>query len=405
MSSAALSLASPNPASRKVLFLPRFVYLVIVNGNGGCVIQNPKLCRVQSKPESSSEIYIYAVFSGAFGVVFSLTIAKENQRSEESKTRSTPTNIDYRWINGGITRPSLRRRLGSESDLHESEQGSSEGDPNLFREQSTREAEIMVVVHEVLKTDSMAGVALKYGIALPDLRKANHLWASDPIHLRKVLYIPLHLSSKKHLYYSADEHRKDERDETDNGEVPVDASSSSNSSSVVIQRIPASQLAFFPPPSHPSPSLQSEQMSYSPVRTPPRIRTESPNSGALSSLLHSLPLPSRDLFFPRLSTDSSETSSTTNASESSSDIDQEHEMSVLGTTASSPRRRKRTISGPRLRQNSHRTSSTSIETLRKGVKGGAYDINLEPMVPLQTEQLKPSPQMELPRTLRQAAVD
>ena len=49
--------------------------------------------------------------------------------------------------------------------------------------------------------DSIAGVALKYGISLADLRRANHLWASDSIHLRKVLYIPFHLSTRKDLFY------------------------------------------------------------------------------------------------------------------------------------------------------------------------------------------------------------
>ena len=34
-------------------------------------------------------------------------------------------------------------------------------------------------------------MALRYGISLAELRRVNHLWASDSIHLRKVLYIPL----------------------------------------------------------------------------------------------------------------------------------------------------------------------------------------------------------------------
>ncbi|KAG8816832.1 hypothetical protein FRC17_000170, partial [Serendipita sp. 399] len=51
--------------------------------------------------------------------------------------------------------------------------------------------EAEVFEHEVLPTDSLAGVALKYGITVAQLRKCNKMWASDTIHLRKVLYIPV----------------------------------------------------------------------------------------------------------------------------------------------------------------------------------------------------------------------
>ncbi|KAG8752646.1 hypothetical protein FRC14_006883, partial [Serendipita sp. 396] len=53
------------------------------------------------------------------------------------------------------------------------------------------EAEAEVFEHKVLPTDSLAGVALKYGITVAQLRKCNKMWASDTIHLRKVLYIPI----------------------------------------------------------------------------------------------------------------------------------------------------------------------------------------------------------------------
>lgn len=50
---------------------------------------------------------------------------------------------------------------------------------------------------QVSRSDSLPGIALKYGISLADLRKANQLWASDPVQLRQVLYIPIHLTSVK----------------------------------------------------------------------------------------------------------------------------------------------------------------------------------------------------------------
>lgn len=53
------------------------------------------------------------------------------------------------------------------------------------------EAGAEVFEHIILPTDSLAGVALKYGITVAQLRKCNKMWASDTIHLRKVLYIPV----------------------------------------------------------------------------------------------------------------------------------------------------------------------------------------------------------------------
>ncbi|CAG8520716.1 11148_t:CDS:2 [Acaulospora morrowiae] len=60
----------------------------------------------------------------------------------------------------------------------------------------------MVIVHSVKPSDTLAGVALLYGIEcstdsfnydlqLSILKRANKLWTSDSIHLRKELYIPL----------------------------------------------------------------------------------------------------------------------------------------------------------------------------------------------------------------------
>jgi len=49
----------------------------------------------------------------------------------------------------------------------------------------------MVIVHEVKSSDTIAGVALFYGIEISILKKANKLWTNDSIHLRKFLYIPI----------------------------------------------------------------------------------------------------------------------------------------------------------------------------------------------------------------------
>ncbi|KAH7102000.1 hypothetical protein BKA62DRAFT_702056 [Auriculariales sp. MPI-PUGE-AT-0066] len=45
--------------------------------------------------------------------------------------------------------------------------------------------------HVVAPGDSLAGIALRYGVNVAALRRANGLWANDSIHLRKTLTIPL----------------------------------------------------------------------------------------------------------------------------------------------------------------------------------------------------------------------
>ncbi|KAF8134251.1 hypothetical protein EV363DRAFT_1447988 [Boletus edulis] len=46
------------------------------------------------------------------------------------------------------------------------------------------------IIHPVGPNDSYAGVALRYGVSIAALRRANQLWPSDPIHLRTELMIP-----------------------------------------------------------------------------------------------------------------------------------------------------------------------------------------------------------------------
>ncbi|EJD38512.1 hypothetical protein AURDEDRAFT_139537 [Auricularia subglabra TFB-10046 SS5] len=46
------------------------------------------------------------------------------------------------------------------------------------------------ITHTVSHMDSLAGVALRYGVSVATLRRANGLWASDSIHLRAALVIP-----------------------------------------------------------------------------------------------------------------------------------------------------------------------------------------------------------------------
>ncbi|GAA5918378.1 hypothetical protein JCM6882_002788 [Rhodosporidiobolus microsporus] len=48
-----------------------------------------------------------------------------------------------------------------------------------------------VIVHKLVKTDTIASISLQYGITPQALRASNRLWPSDPIFLRSTLLVPL----------------------------------------------------------------------------------------------------------------------------------------------------------------------------------------------------------------------
>ncbi|KAI0326384.1 hypothetical protein GY45DRAFT_1374000 [Cubamyces sp. BRFM 1775] len=164
---------------------------------------------------------------------------------------------------GGLvhnTRPTMRRLLSLDEDTGDARERSHERE----REGETRrgkEREMLVIVHEVQPTDSLAGVALKYGISLADLRRANQLWPSDPIHLRDTLYIPIDKARHmKHLVLDALQNgdSASRPDCSDAADRP-DASTSQTqrqpeqTGKYTLRRVPASQLSFFPPPTQSSP--------------------------------------------------------------------------------------------------------------------------------------------------------
>ncbi|WVQ74237.1 hypothetical protein IAR50_003833 [Cryptococcus sp. DSM 104548] len=102
------------------------------------------------------------------------------------------------------TRPALHRATSkTERQVAESSNGGSEwsdwgsgrGSLDLLRmtmeEPESEGGEVEVLIHGIKPHESLAGIALLYGIDLTTLRKANKLWATDPIHIRTHLYIPL----------------------------------------------------------------------------------------------------------------------------------------------------------------------------------------------------------------------
>lgn len=87
-----------------------------------------------------------------------------------------------------VTRPGLAR-VTSETERAASVGSWSAASSDLADHDPDEEVD--VVVHTVASGESMAGIALRYGIELAALRRANKLWPSDSLHLRTQLFVPL----------------------------------------------------------------------------------------------------------------------------------------------------------------------------------------------------------------------
>ncbi|KAK9509158.1 hypothetical protein O3M35_006537 [Rhynocoris fuscipes] len=51
------------------------------------------------------------------------------------------------------------------------------------------------IKHQVVQSDTLQGLALKYGVSTEQIRRANTLWANDSLFLRKFLLIPISSST------------------------------------------------------------------------------------------------------------------------------------------------------------------------------------------------------------------
>ncbi|KAF8902904.1 hypothetical protein CPB84DRAFT_1905355 [Gymnopilus junonius] len=248
----------------------------------------------------------------------------------------------------GITRPHLSRILNDSVLFDTSE---SVEDSLAVITPPSPDQEKDVIVHQVSSTDSLAGVALKYGISLPNLRRANKLWANDSIHLRDVLYIPIDQASRAHEYIP---------EPTLSSFTPAATSSSSHSfhhfstdepaincenpeivvpsPMVPIRRIPVKQLSYFPPSTSRNTELELSSRVETPnmylqspaaSKLPPQYNRYSPSpvNNSLSSILTALPIAAstRDEIITRLSFDSV-SSSFSDRSRANSDEEVGHEL-------------------------------------------------------------------------------
>ncbi|KAF7985079.1 hypothetical protein HWV62_8951 [Athelia sp. TMB] len=302
----------------------------------------------------------------------------------------------------GVTRPQLSRVLGAWDPAGDGDgAGGGDGGRGAFAETSVRGGEEKtVLVHEVRARspsqagdcsrrcgqvaagDSLAGVALRYGIRIAELRKANQLWTSDSIHLRKVLYIPI----------------RDPAPDLDGGQPSTSSASSARGPPVsldpahdrpavpTIRRIPASQLSFFPPASRSALYTRDDTLlpNTSPIAlkrpgTAPVSAGGSPGPSALSSLLGALPMAAstRDTLIARLSFDSERASSASD----------EPDLELAEV-----RRAAKPLAPP-----SETARSVSPTTPRAPHAAWARTESAERLpAPVRTVQLEPSPVMRVP---------
>ncbi|KIM45326.1 carbohydrate-binding module family 50 protein [Hebeloma cylindrosporum] len=250
----------------------------------------------------------------------------------------------------GITRPHLSR-IVNEGSLIDVPSAVIDLVANKTTPASDEEKE--VIVHNVTPKDSLAGVSLKYGISLSELRRANRLWPSDSIHRRELLYIPIDQASRAHEYIpepSLMSFTPDEQDDigsvftsTSASVSPISRASSSSvppSPSVALRKIPTKQLSYFPPTSNKTPD--SNLASRSQINTPHLQPSSSPSSlsrypsssanSAFSSILTALPIAAstRDEIITRLSFDSV-SSSFSDRSHTNSDEETGHELGEVAT--------------------------------------------------------------------------
>ncbi|KAK0505078.1 peptidoglycan-binding LysM domain protein [Armillaria luteobubalina] len=335
-----------------------------------------------------------------------------------------------------VTRPTLTRRVNVGSLVDISVNSSREDVVECEVEEPDQK---VVLVHEVSAKDSLAGVSLKYGINLADLRRSNHLWTSDSIHLRKVLYIPLDKCSRPqdlitsgepsnislmsaaseatdsngcrpdpltlNRHISANSHDPNPKHHTIAGRSP----------SLKLRRVPVSQLSFFPPSaSKPNSPIRLAKPPSTPIPPRPSIHTRYTSSppNSLGTLLTALPIPAstRDTIIARLSLDSSTSSSYSDREREAEDgerlelddvpIERRRYASEDGISSFSqmaPRTSHRTTSGIKS-SSSPPPSPTRIRggTATESTHARGYHPLHGSTVHVRNVQLEPSPGMQLP---------
>jgi len=296
--------------------------------------------------------------------------------------------------------------------------------------------------YQVTSKDSLAGVAVKYGITLASLRRANQLWTSDSIHRRSVLYIPIDQATRAHEYIQeprlisltpdGSEDSTNVFEESYSSTPPVngynDRAEPPSNISVPVARVSARQLTYFPPSSNKNTDAkQTSPTVGSGTRISPTSSKYDPSlpNNSLTSILTALPIAAstRDEIITRLSFDSV-SSSYTDRSRASSNEDHGHELNEVKKPkrrdvdnfklnlyqddideASMPTPKGRTQNAPiplyhqSLRQNHSisdlPTSSSHSRSLSSNSPPRFY-VSQPHETYVRTSQLEPSPAMQIP---------
>jgi hypothetical protein len=282
---------------------------------------------------------------------------------------------------------------------------------------------------QIESSDSLAGVSLKYGISMAELRRANHLWSSDSIHMRKQLYIPLEKATRAQILrkdvilisISPTEELADPLEDPGVPESQPHPLSDSPSSGVgTVRRIPASHLSFFPPastgksniPTRPPPYIPPHALSTShkPYLSHSHSRHGPSPSHSLTSILTALPIAAstRDTIIARLSFDSVSSSysdqdgsnghheglelyNVQHAGSSNTPVQNYVENEIAhDDTLITPKVRHR---APRSDRSSVKSQPPSPTHARLSSSPHAY---IPPHTQVRTIQLEPSPGMQLP---------
>lgn len=84
------------------------------------------------------------------------------------------------------------------------------------------QCEVKLIGHILEATDTLQGLAIKYGVTVEQLRRVNKIWANDNIHLFKILKVPVKKDSQHHM---SELEVSDDESGTDNSGIYVDRTS------------------------------------------------------------------------------------------------------------------------------------------------------------------------------------
>lgn len=270
------------------------------------------------------------------------------------------------------TRPSLSKAVGALVDVEEPPETAFPPVESVPEEEQQtvlvhevwitlvlwHEPPLTPIINQIQAGDSLARIALKYKVQLSDLRRANGLWASDSLHLRKTLYIPLSIipSSSK----------SPTSPQFDRAELL----------GTVSRRVRKAELSFFPPTSTNATTSSQVRSQSRPALSRDISVSSSPNGVPSLSSFFSV---ASDNIRARISLDSSREGS--EEGEDSVELDEFEVDKALQRT-------------PRVSQSSPSSPHGGVQVVASSPKPGFAPSGS--WLPIRTRQLEPSPDMQLP---------